>query len=47
LRRTRNQIEYEDIIQVTAEDVEADSGVVQILVAMAEQLINVLPVSAD
>jgi hypothetical protein len=47
LRRTRNQIEYDDITPITADDVEADSPVVRTLHAMAQQLVDVLPVFTD
>ena len=47
LRRTRNQIEYDDITPITADDVEADSPVVRTLHAMARQLVDVLPVFTD
>jgi hypothetical protein len=44
LRRTRSQFEYDDITPITADDVEADSPVVRTLHAMAQQLVDVLPV---
>ncbi|HZC53701.1 MAG TPA: hypothetical protein VE441_14550 [Mycobacterium sp.] len=44
LRRTRNQIEYDDISPITAEDVYADAAVVRALHAMARQLLKALPV---
>jgi YD repeat-containing protein len=47
LRRARNQIEYDDISSITAEDVRADAEVVRSLHAMAVQLVNVLPVFVD
>jgi len=47
LRRTRNQIEYDDITPITADDVEADGPVVRTLHAMAQQLVDVLPVFTD
>jgi hypothetical protein len=47
LRRTRNQIEYDDISAITAEDVRADESVVRALHAMAMQLVAVLPVFVD
>jgi hypothetical protein len=47
LRRTRNQIEYEDITPITPDDVRADTPVVRTLHAMAEQLVDVLPVFTD
>lgn len=47
LRRTRNQIEYDDITPITSEDIEADTPVVRTLHAMAEQLVDVLPVFTD
>lgn len=47
LRRTRNQIEYDDITPITSEDVEADTPVVRTLHATAAQLVEVLPVFTD
>lgn len=47
LRRTRNQIEYDDISPVTTEDVEADAAVVRALHTMANQLLDALPVFTD
>jgi hypothetical protein len=47
LRRTRNQIEYDDISPVTAEDIHADAAVVRALHAMAAHLVRALPVFAD
>lgn len=47
LRRTRNQIEYEDISPITTEDVHADEASVRALHAMASQLLPVLPVFTD
>jgi hypothetical protein len=47
LRRTRNQIEYDDISPITTEDVEADVPLVHSLHAMAKQLIEVIPVFTD
>jgi hypothetical protein len=44
LRRTRNQIEYDDISPITTDDVEADVPVVRTLHEMAKQLIEVIPV---
>jgi hypothetical protein len=44
LRRTRNQIEYDDISPITTEDVEADIPVVRTLHATAAHLVEVLPV---
>jgi len=43
-RRTRNQIEYDDITPITSEDVEADTPVVRALHATAKQLVEVIPV---
>ena len=47
LRRTPNQIEYDDISPITAEDVRADEGSVRTLHAMAAQLVPVLPLFTD
>lgn len=47
LRRTRNQIEYDDISPITADDVEADVPVVHGLHEMAQQLIEIIPVFTD
>jgi hypothetical protein len=47
LRRTRNQIEYDDISAVTSEDIHADADVVRRLHATAAQLVQVLPVFTD
>jgi hypothetical protein len=47
LRRTRNQIEYDDISSVTADDVRADEIVVRQLHTMAAELVAVLPVFTD
>jgi hypothetical protein len=47
LRRTRNQIEYDDISPVTTEDVRADEAPVRAPHAMASQLVPVLPVFTD
>jgi len=47
LRRTRNQIEYDDISAVTSEDIHADADVVRRLHATAAQLAQVLPVFTD
>jgi hypothetical protein len=47
LRRTRNQIEYDDISAITADDVRADLAVVRGLHAMAVELVRVLPVFTD
>ncbi len=44
LRRTRNQIEYDDVSAVTAEDVHADATVVKTLHTMATNLVDALPV---
>jgi len=47
VRRTRNQVEYDDTTPITAEDVEADTPVVRALHAAAEQLVDALPVLTD
>lgn len=47
LRRTRNQIEYDDITPITSDDVEADAPVVRAMYAMAVQLVDVLTVFID
>ena len=47
LRRTGNQIEYDDITPISADDVEADTPVVRTLHALAQQLVDVLPVFTD
>jgi hypothetical protein len=47
LRRTRNQIEYDDISAVTADDVHADATSVRTLLTMATQLAPMLPVFTD
>lgn len=47
LRRARNQIEYDDVSAVTADDVRSDAATVRTLHAMASQLIAVLPVFTD
>ncbi|MDQ2838627.1 MAG: hypothetical protein M3Y42_07285 [Actinomycetota bacterium] len=47
LRRSRNQIEYDDISPITADDVYADDATVRTLHATAAQLIEVLPVFID
>lgn len=47
LRRTRNQIEYDDISPVTADDVRSDVPTVRALHAMAAQLVPLLPVFTD
>jgi hypothetical protein len=47
LRRTRNQIEYDDISAVTTADVEADLTTVRTLYTMARQLIPILPPFTD
>lgn len=47
LRRSRNQIEYDDISPTTADDVRADEPVVRALHTMADQLVDVLPVFID
>jgi hypothetical protein len=47
LRRTRNQIEYDDISPITSDDVRADEQSVRALHAMASQLVPVLPVFTD
>jgi hypothetical protein len=43
-RRSRNQIEYDDVSPITAEDVRADTGVVRTLHTRATRLVEVLPV---
>jgi len=47
LRRTRNQIEYDDISAMTEDDVIADANTVRTMHAMATQLVSVLPVFTD
>jgi len=47
LRRTRNQIEYDDISPITVDDVRADEPIVRALHAMASQLVDALPVFTD
>lgn len=47
LRRTRNQVEYDDITPITDEDVNAEIPIVRSLHAMAEQLVEALPVFVD
>lgn len=47
LRRTRNQVEYDDITPITTDDIEADVPVVRALYAMAQQLVEALPVFTD
>ena len=47
LRRTRNQVEYDDITPITGEDVQAEIPVVRSLHAMAEQLVEALTVFVD
>lgn len=47
LRRTRNQIEYDDISPITADDIAADGPAVRLLHATASQLVEVLPVFVD
>lgn len=47
LRRARNQIEYDDISTITADDVHADVDIVRNLHAAAAQLVLVLPVFID
>ena len=47
LRRTRNQIEYDDMSLITADDVRADSHVVRALHTMAHHLVPKLPVFVD
>lgn len=47
LRRTRNQIEYDDISPVTADDVRADADAVTTLVTTAGQIMTLLPVFTD
>jgi hypothetical protein len=47
LRRNRNQVEYEDATPITAEDVDADIAVVRTMHAVAEHLVDALPVFTD
>lgn len=47
LRRTRNQIEYDDISPITADDIAADGSAVRLLHATASKLVEVLPVFVD
>jgi hypothetical protein len=47
LTAKRNQVEYEDNTPITAEDVEADAAVVRSLHAVAEQMVDALPVFTD
>jgi hypothetical protein len=47
LRRNRNQVEYEDNTPITADDVDADTAVVRTLHAVAEQMVDALPVFTD
>lgn len=47
LRRTRNQIEYDDISSVTAEDAVSGINDVRVVHATARQLITILPVFTD
>jgi YD repeat-containing protein len=47
LRRNRNQIEYNEISPITAEDIAADEPAVRALHTMARQLVEVLPVFVD
>lgn len=47
LRRTRNQVEYDDITPITADDVDADAPAVRALHTMAQQLVEALPVFTD
>jgi hypothetical protein len=47
LRRTRNQVEYDDISPITADDVQADAETVRTLHAMAALLIPQLPIFTD
>ncbi|MGB8385607.1 MAG: hypothetical protein WCG47_30940 [Dermatophilaceae bacterium] len=44
LRRTRNQIEYDEISPITAADVHVDAETVRTMHAMAAQLLPQLPV---
>lgn len=47
LRRTRNQIEYDDISSITAEDVASDAIAVEILHSVAAELVKVVTVFVD
>jgi hypothetical protein len=47
LQRTRNQVEYDDISPITADDVQADAETVRTLHAMAALLTTQLPIFAD
>jgi hypothetical protein len=47
LRRTRNQIEYDDISAITTEDIDAEVETVRTIHATAKQLIDILPVFSD
>ncbi len=47
LRRTRNQIEYDEISPITADDVYADLHTVRALSAMAQQLTPEMPIFID
>lgn len=47
LRRTRNQVEYDDISMITAADVVADIGSVRAMHSMASLLLPQLPVFTD
>lgn len=47
LRRTRNQVEYENISSVTIDDVRADAATVGEIHAVATKLVPILPVFAD
>ena len=47
MRRMRNQIEYDDVSSIIADDVRADAALVRTMHAMATQLIDVLPVFTD
>jgi hypothetical protein len=47
LRRTGNQIEYDEISAVTGDDVHADATVVRTMHTVAAQLVRVVPVFSD
>lgn len=47
LRRTRNQIEYDDISAISVEDVRADAATVKNIHDVATELVRVLPVFSD
>lgn len=47
LRRARNQMEYDDISPISADDITADEPMVREMHATARQLVEVLPVFVD